>query len=443
MSNAEKLTTSGRATPVAQAETTTSAARPVLWIVNPFDDLPGEGSGPLRFWTLAQTACGLAEEVVWWSSDFSHRRKARRIQPEADLPFSIEMVPTPSYRRNVGPARAWSHLRFARNFHAKAIERVEEQGGRAPTHIIVSSPPLETAGAAFRLRERWGCRVIVDIMDAWPESFLRVLPGPPFVRDRLGRILLGGWFAAAHRAYRGADALAGVSESYLRLAREAGARCRMKLCYHGADIPPRSEAAHRQGPGKVLRVAYIGAMEGAYDLETVICAVAQVVASGIAVEFRLAGGGRKEESLKQLAKDQGLPVVSPGQNVPEGGSAVRFFGYLDRSRLDDFLAGSDLGVVPLLPESWVALPYKVADYAAAGLAVVSGLGGELDTLLEKYGAGWSYPAGEVAALESVLVGCARDRSLLMRRQAASRRMAEELFDRRVTYPDLLNFVLQS
>lgn len=119
---------------------------------------------------------------------------------------------------------------------------------------------------------------------------------------------------------------------------------------------------------------------------------------------------------------------------------MTFCGYLLRPELVKLLRAGEVGVIPLLPESWVALPYKVGDYTAAGLAVLSGLGGELDELLHRYQAGATYCPGDTEALAVLLTDYARDREKLAGQRRHSRRLAEELFDRRTTYLDLVEFI---
>ena len=93
-----------------------------VWIFNPFDDVPGEGK-PQRYWTLAEELAAAGNQVVWWSSDWSHRRKAwRRLAREAEgkwnpasriSPFRFQVSalspPTPRIPR---PASRISPLRF-------------------------------------------------------------------------------------------------------------------------------------------------------------------------------------------------------------------------------------------------------------------------------------------------------------------------------------------
>jgi glycosyltransferase involved in cell wall biosynthesis len=66
------------------------------------------------------------------------------------------------------------------------------------------------------------------------------------------------------------------------------------------------------------------------------------------------------------------------------------------------LAQADVGVVPMFDDSCVGVPYKLADYAAAGLPVTSSLHGETAELLEECAAGVTYAARDPAAFSSAV-----------------------------------------
>ena len=64
----------------------------------------------------------------------------------------------------------------------------------------------------------------------------------------------------------------------------------------------------------------------------------------------------------------------------------------------EMLAACDAAVIPMFDASCVGVPYKIADYAAAGLPILNTLHGETARLLRDYGAGVLSPAGDEAAL---------------------------------------------
>ena len=401
-----------------------------VWICNPFDDIPGEGP-PLRYHTLCRVMAGAGHEVTWWSAGFSHRRKARRAVPSGgDLPFALRLLPVRPYARNVGMARFLSHRDYARALWRTG--RAEVAAGRTapPECVFVSLPPLDTAGVARRLRRTFGCRVVVDVMDAWPETFERVLPGPPGLRRLAGAVLLAPLYRAARRACREADRISAASRAYLDLARRYGATVPLHLCYHCMEIGP-PPLVRTRGSKEPLRLVYIGAMERTYDLETLLLAVADARSGGMDVTLDLAGGGTLEAGLRNLG--QALGLMDAGH--------ARFHGLLDRSALDALLGGAHAGVVPMDPASGVGVPYKAADYAAAGLPMLSCLGNELGDLLEEFRAGTPYAFRDAPSLVAAMRAYYDDNDRLGEHSAAARTLAEARFDRAREYPKLAEFIV--
>jgi len=133
----------------------------------------------------------------------------------------------------------------------------------------------------------------------------------------------------------------------------------------------------------MIRIAYIGNMSLSYDLVTAIDAVAGD--EGLSLD--LAGAGPDEPALRRRA---------------EGCARIRFHGYLRDPELRALLSEADVGLVPMFDDSCVGVPYKLADYAAAGLPVASSLHGETEGLLARCGAGTVYPAGDPAALRAAV-----------------------------------------
>ncbi len=377
-----------------------------VWIVNPFDNLPLEGNRPQRYWLLARAFARAGHDVTLWTSDFSHAHKAKRrlTQPQT-RDFSLVLVETPAYPRNICFRRIHSHRVFARRWR-KLAERET-----APDVLIVSMPPLALGRAALAYcRACAGARpfLVVDVQDAWPETFERVVP----------RWTLAPLRRVAQTIYRGADAVVGVAARYVDLARAYGATSPMRIFRLGIDRrlgrEPRTE-----GRGAMSKLVYAGNMGASYDLATVIAAV-----KGMAgVTLDLAGRGPDEARLRRLASDCGW---------------IRFHGYLGETDLRALLASCDAAVVPMFDAACVGVPGKLADYTAAGLPVLNTLHGETERLLADYGAGVTYAAGDVAAFRAAVANLrAADAAAL--RQGAWRLSAE--FDAEKVYGDYVAWVV--
>ena len=193
-----------------------------IWIANPFDNLPPEGARPQRYWLMARAFARAGHTVTLWSSDFSHARKApRALAPGARWEgdgFRLVLVPTPPYPRNVCLRRILSHRAFARN-----LRKLAELEPQRPDLVIASLPPLASAAALADFCRARGIAFVVDVMDAWPENFARVVP----------RWTLAPLRARARRIYRSAQGVSAVAARYLELAKSYGAQCPMHLAYHG------------------------------------------------------------------------------------------------------------------------------------------------------------------------------------------------------------------
>ena len=403
----------------------------IFWIVNPFDNLPGEGRRPLRYWTLCRSLAAAGHRAVWWSSDFHHGEKRRRELPatyEADG-FQVRLVPTPAYRRNIGLKRWRSHAAFARNWENLGRDAVGAEEIPKPDLIVTSLPPLGTADAAFRLRKDWGCKAVVDVMDAWPETFYRIIPGPARLREMLGPFLFRSALCQARRAFQQADAVTAVGQTYLDLARRHGCTRPQQLCYHGIALQPALQRQPRK-PGDGLRLVYIGFMGDSYDLQTVLAGTAALIRSGTAVSLDMAGCGPKEQTVTAWIGAQPAKVQEN----------IRLHGYLQAGDLHDLLLRSDLALIPMKPESWVAVPYKAGDYAEAGLAMLNCLSGETQELLAAHEAGSFYRVGDTAGFMEAVAAYVRDPGRVAREGKNARRLAEECFEQGRIYPELVRFL---
>ena len=372
-----------------------------IWIVNPFDNLPVEGYRPQRYWLMAEAFAAAGHEVMLWTQDWSHAKKARREAASADCQFALRYVHVPGYHRNICLKRIWSHWRFARNW------AVEAAGIKDSPHlVIVSSPPLFIGSEVRRFCAETGAKYVVDIMDAWPETFERVLP----------RWSLFWLLAIARGNYCAAAGLTAVTRSYMELAAQYGAKCPMHLCYHGIRLPTEEPVGGCKIASDKIRLVYIGNMSLSYDLATVVDAVK---ADGI-LSIDIAGSGPDEPSLRKRAAD-----------CPR----IRFHGYLGEGELRTLLSSADVGVVPMFDESCVGVPYKLADYAAAGLPIVSSLHGETAQLLSSHKAGVSYrPCNAASFSEAVRQAVRLDTSM---------KSLAGLFDSSRIYCEYVDFITRT
>ena len=389
-----------------------------VWIQNPFDNLPCEGYRKQRYWLMAEAFVRAGHSVVLWTSDFSHGAKAPRKLLDPDLAqrcgFTLRLIPTRPYAHNVGLARILSHRAYARTWFRLAIEQ-SEQSNNSPSLIISSTPTLSAAATALKLGRHFGAKVVIDVMDAWPETFVRLAPHG---LQWLAALLLSPLTRLSRRLYREADFVTGVCERYRSLT----GRPDYYLAYHGVQIttPPANTTTpptNTTNPSSLkigncqstiepkIRLVYAGHVGKTYDLKTVFRAIEE-----------------NEDFTLDLAGRWTGPVPA----------RVTVHGYLGQDELQKLLASCDVGIIPMNPDSWVGVPYKFCDYAQAGLRIVSSLGGESAALLERYACGVSYRPGDSRSLANAIRAAARlDRT-------AARKLCAEVLDANLIYPAYVN-----
>lgn len=492
-----------------------------IWLINPFDELPGEGPEQ-RYACLARHLSDRGHAVTWITADFHHRKKemrsaecgvrneeneesgkptgapnavsagAKGALPISHLPYSISRMPyslllisAPPYTSNTSLRRLRSHRIWARNVRAHLLQQVKSGGMPPPDLILASTPPLEGAAAAVKLGQALHAKIVVDVMDRWPENWLTLLPSARPVQA-LGRLLLTPWTRLARRVFREPDALCAQSQAFAdyaanrgqRLARRGGVERRSDVAptsptpRSSASSPPKrklwsslpalphSKDASRPSPtphvchlgasprmpysvsripracepfpsptspdlsplpSNLFQIVYLGAMGRFYDIETVLQAMAHAKRDGRLWQLTLAGTDPEGIWQRRVA-ELGLE------------DSVSLPGYLQKEALETTLTSSHVGLIPMNPSSGVAVPYKVGDYLSHGIPIISSLPGELETHLLQSGAGLQYRFGDPVDLFRVLSTVAEDAVFRTQAPAAAKSLFETHFNREITYP---------
>lgn len=431
-----------------------------IWIFNPYEPLPFEGPGRLRYASLAEKLIEAGHEVTWWSADWSHARKVKRSFPlsskwrvESDewrvLPdaheaeskehtagcgrtnagtgsLNLELIPVPSYRRNISLRRIWSHWCYAKGIEQRSESYVNENGW--PDMILFSVPPMEAGAVALKLGRRYGAKVVLDVMDAWPDTLQLALQRIGSEERGVRSALLEAFGACALYPYRRmmqrycreADAICAQSKAFAAHARDYGAEGGISvfhLASKGGDGPSTGKKELRTDkPQSTLRLLYLGSMGRVYDLDTLVRAVVELVKSNHDITLDCVGDGEQRADLEKLVATHGMD------------EEIRFHGYLEGDELSEVMQGADVGIIPMHPSSGVVMPYKAPHYLSFGLYVVNSLPGELDGLLREYGCGESYVAGDVENLSVVLSRLSANLDVVREASEAALNLFENYFE---------------
>lgn len=381
-----------------------------------FADVVGNSNN--RFNTLASVLGRLGADVELVTSSFSHTVKRQRPAPTARNPlYRTTCVREPGYPTNVSIRRILSHRSLGRNLTDYLHRR------RRPDVIYCAVPSLDVADAARTYAKRHGVKFIIDVQDLWPEAFEMVLRP-----KRAAHYALAPLRSRAQRIYRAADAAVTVSETYSRRVAEArDDEASVSTVYLGTDLERFDGFTAKRPPEAGYReLVYIGTLGHSYDLPAVFDALRILRSRGQRMRLHLMGTGPFEDQWRRDTADLRDEVI--------------FHGALDYPEMVSRLRGCDIAVNPIVAGAAQSITNKVGDYAAAGLPVVNSQEcEEYRTLLDAYGAGISCDAG-ARSIASALEKLASD-DRLPERAKGSRLMAEEHFDRGVTYRRLGELIL--
>ncbi len=374
--------------------------------------------GNNRFNYLASLLAKRKNDVVFFTTDFSHVKKSKRITTGFEVPYKINFIHESGYKKNVSMQRIISHRMFSKNL-ANNMKHLP-----LPDVVYLSIPSIDAAYVTAKYCIKRNIPYILDIQDLWPEAFQLVLRHADF--------LFWGMKRKVDYIYKNASELVAVSETYLeRAIRARNDKCKSLCVYLGTDLKnydsyPVHQVMKKQNE---LWIVYIGTLGASYNIGIVIDAVKLLVKRGISnFSFQVFGDGPNMQEFKNLAK--GLPV--------------HFWGRLLYEDMIGYVKNGDIAVNPIVKGAAQSIINKHADYAAAGLPIVNTQECiEYRNLLDHYKCGINCDVDSVDQVANALQFLIENPADRVRMGKNSRLMAEEVFDRSSTYQQIVDDIERS
>lgn len=393
-------------------------------IVTNYCQFPGE-SGNNRYTYLAEmlAAAGCDVEIV--TSTFNHKTKSQRTFTGEDVKnvsYKTTLIKEPGYPKNVSFKRLYSHRVVAGNIMDYVNHR------RKPDLIYCPFPPITIGEKMAKFAKEHRIPFVIDIQDLWPEAF-RMVFNPPY----LSNILYNPFEHAANKVFRQADAIVGVSRTYVDRATKVNQKKAQGFSvflgtdlHHFDSLVEKAEVLSDGKPG--IKVAYIGTLGSSYDINLVTDAITLLKEEGRTdIHFVVMGEGPKREAFEAYAEHSGI--------------SYEFTGMLSYETMVKRLAQCDIAVNPIVKGAAQSIINKVGDYAAAGLPVVNTQENEeYRAYVDDLRIGFNCTpgkAGDVAAKMEILC---RDAEIRKEMGANNRRFAETDFDRRHTYREIVEII---
>lgn len=401
-----------------------------IWLINPYGPLPHEAWREYSFTTMGNTLADAGHHVIWWTSNFSHHFKKFRSSGWQDIAiaelFTVRLVPTTGYSKNIGFGRIFRDLVFGLKtyWHARLLEK--------PDLIIYSESPLSLGYAGPALAKHLKCALVYDQMDLWPELIVKAFP-------QVLQRLVNGLFLPIYRrrasTYRRLDGVMALAQPYLDVVLAEAPHLRQRphlLVYNGIDVGKFRRAMtgsvedkfdlHK--PSSYLYAIFAGSLGPSYDIATLVGVARRFERAAVKITIVIAGDGPLQ------------PMVETAAQQCEN---IKYLGKLAPQKLAGIYGQCDVGLAAYAGISNVEMPDKFYDYAAAGLAIVNSLQGEVAGHIIENGLGLQYKAGDIDDLARCLQALAAEPARL----AAMRQSSFEIglqFDALRQYGQLPAFV---
>ncbi len=385
-------------------------------IITQYVSMPGEKSNG-RFRYISNLLADANYKVELITTNFSHRDKKHRTYVEdieKRIQYKFTMLDEPGYKKNISLKRFYSHYVFAQNLkkYLKTLENID--------CLYCAIPSLSAAKVVAKFAKKNNIRFVIDIQDLWPEAFKMVF-NVPLISD----ILFYPMKKVADYVYKSADDIVAVSETYLNRALKINKIAKNKISiFLGTDLDyfDKSHNEHEMITfDNVFRIAYIGTLGNSYDIKCVIDAIKILKDKGINnILFEIIGSGPLKIEFEKYAKQKGVNC--------------EFTGRLNYEEMVGYLCICDIAVNPIKKDSAASIINKVGDYAAAGIPVLNTQESiEYKKLVEDYQIGYNIENGNSEDLAEAIEYLYKNEDLRKKLGKNNRRLAEEKFDRKITY----------
>ena len=388
----------------------------ILMVAQYFGNIEQLDKGNNRFVYLS-SLLAKKHSVEVLTTSFVHASKTQgKNIPKEYNGVKITALNEPGYKKNVCLKRFYSHKVLAKNMKKYLENR------KTPDVIYCAVPSLDCACMAAKFAKKNNVPFIIDVQDLWPEAFKMVLPMP-----KLWDVLLYSMKKKADYIYSNADSIVGVSKMYCDRAKSVNRIADSFTVYLGTNLDTfdsyvKDNAIKRDNDNFV--VGYCGTLGHSYDLRCAFDALEIVQDKGYKnIELWVMGDGPLYDTFKTYADSKSINV--------------RFMGRLPYGQMCGYLSSCDVTINPITKGAAQSIINKHADYAAVGRAVINTQEcAEYRDLLDSFSCGINCNCSDAQSVAQAIIYLMEHKNERLQMGINSRKMAEDLFDRKKTYADI-------
>ena len=379
-----------------------------------------------RFTYLGEMLCERGHQVELIVSDFEHGTNTHRsddsIKREA-YRTKITMIHEPGYAKRIGFQRLKSHYVWGKNV-GRYLYSIEK-----PDVVYCAIPSMTVGVEAGKYCEHNKVKYIIDVQDLWPEGFMLS------TRNKLLQKIILSTSFYVDKAYKAADVVVGVSETYCNRALSVNKKTRRGVSvYLGNDavlFDAAKEKEHVDYNDEYLRLAYIGSISYSYDIPCFLKALKKYKDNNC------------QPKIKFICMGHG-PLLNDFDNMAQRlGVDCEFTGALPYEQMVGKMCSCDMLANPIVRRAQQSITNKIGDYALSGLPVINTQWNEeYRRLVEKYNIGINCECENSEEVFEALKRLASDEKLRKEMGANMRKFGVDFFDRRNSYLNIIKVIEQ-
>ncbi len=403
--------------------------RGVIWLINPYGNIPGEHWTEYRFSMIARSLSSVGYKVRWFIADFEHRSKLQREVNEFGfevLPgYYISVIKSAKYIKHVSVERIYFERAFATNILNSTIINSER-----PDLIIFSEPALFVSDIYKKIARKAGCSYVVDILDLWPEVFITILPK---IVVKLERVILLPLYLVRSWFIKDSIGVTSVVPDYLDIIKDKSGTKKKDVIYIGIagfhELDPQDNSSSVI-PNKLPNefwLVYSGTLGHSYDIDVIMKLSLRIRDSKYEnVKIMIAGDGEMRYKL--------LDFITSNNGVN-----LCYLGKLDKIQLRNLYELSDIAISSYSKYSPVSMPLKAYDYFLYGLPIINSLQRELSRLVVEKEVGIQYQSGNVDSMWNAFEKLYRNEDLRNEMARNAKNLAVN-FSYEVQYSKYVDFI---
>lgn len=292
--------------------------------------------------------------VLYLTSDFHHINKQQYVFDVKGCK-QVHVIP---YYKNISISRLLSHGEFS--FKAYFFMKQHR-----PDIVYSEIPNNSLAMSTACYKKKYGCELIFDIFDMWPEA-LPVKTGNPVIK-----FALSIWGAFRNRNLKHADKIYTECDYYQEILAKEGYTMPMEtkyLCQEDGDLEIKTVLRDNQ-----IHICYVGSINNIIDAPFMIEFLDKLTQKR-KVYFHLIGQGESKERIKQELEKKQVKVIDYGS-------------IYDKHELQGIFNQCSFAINFLVPDVAIGVTMKSVTYLRGGLPLLNTVDGDTRKMVEEQNIG--------------------------------------------------------